>query len=67
MDGVYAIFIQLVYRMSCFFPTAWRRVFQRRWLSLKSGRYMDDVMDGVMDDARMDGAMDVDGFRGFAP
>ena len=28
--------------------------FQRSWLSLKSRRYMD----GVMDDVRMDGVMD---------
>ena len=48
-----------------FFPKAWRRVFQRRRLSLKCRRYMDDVMDvmdGVMDDARMDGVMDFVGF-----
>ena len=35
-------------------------VFQRRLLSLKSGR----KADGVMDDARMDGAMN---FVGFPP
>ena len=44
------------------FPKARRRVLQRRWLSLKSRRYMDDVMDGVMDDVRMDSVMVLVGF-----
>ena len=44
------------------FPKAWRRVVQWRWLSSKSRGYMDDVTHGMMDDARMDGVMDLVGF-----
>ena len=56
--SVHVLTVVFPFFSSGFFPKAWRRVLQRMWLSLKSRRYMDDVMDGLMDDARMDGVMD---------